>query len=524
MSHRKPVPVLVLTLASLPLLHAPALAQQYLDFDDDGFADLALGAPSESVDAGAKTSAGAHVEMAGTASGLSTTGSALWSQNSSGVLDSCEAQDLFASALASGDFNGDGRADLAVGIPGESLGSGKTAVGAVHVFYGSSSGLSATNDQFISEDTSAIEDTARAGDAFATALAVGDFDNDGFDDLAIGIPAKDVDNAVDAGSVHVIYGSSSGLTTSGDQVVTQNTPGVLDTAEASDRFGFALAAGDFNDDGFVDLAVGVPGEDDGSTSDAGALAIFPGSSSGLTVVGDLFYTQNTTNINDTSEAGDQYAFSLSAGDFNGDGKIDLAVGVPYEDVGSLADAGAVNVLLGSSSGLSTTNDQTWTQDVSGVDGTAGAGDIFGYALAHGNFNGDASDDLAIGAPNEDFGSVSDAGGVNVLYGSTASGLTATNDKFWSQSGSGIADDPEAGDHFAFALASADFDGDGFDDLACGVPDEDVGSATDAGAVNVLYGSSGGLVDSGDDFWTQDVGSIPGSSGAGDRLGAALPRR
>ena len=353
---------------------------------------------------------------------------------------------------------------------------------------------------------------------------MGDFDNDGFDDLAIGIPAKDVDNAVDAGSVHVIYGSSSGLTTSGDQVVTQNTPGVLDTAEASDRFGFALAAGDFNDDGFVDLAVGVPGEDDGSTSDAGALAIFPGSSSGLTVVGDLFYTQNTTNINDTSEAGDQYAFSLSAGDFNGDGKIDLAVGVPYEDVGSLADAGAVNVLLGSSSGLSTTNDQTWTQDVSGVDGTAGAGDIFGYALAHGNFNGDASDDLAIGAPNEDFGSVSDAGGVNVLYGSTASGLTATNDKFWSQSGSGIADDPEAGDHFAFALASADFDGDGFDDLACGVPDEDVGSATDAGAVNVLYGSSGGLVDSGDDFWTQDVGSIPGSSGAGDRLGAALPRR
>ncbi len=524
MTSRTYVSVLVLTLASLPLLGRLALAQQYLDFDDDGFADLALGAPSESVDAGGKASAGALIELPGTASGLSTTGSALWSQNSSGVLDSCEAQDLFASALASGDFNGDGRADLAVGIPGESLGSGKTGVGTVHVFYGSSSGLSATNDQFISEDTSAIEDTARAGDALATALAVGDFDNDGFDDLAIGIPGKDVDSAADAGSVHVIYGSSSGLTTSGDQVVTQNTPGVLDTSEAADRFGFALAAGDFNNDGFVDLAVGIPGEDDGGIADAGALAIFPGSSSGLTVVGDLFYTQDTTSINDTSETGDQYAFSLSAGDFNGDGKFDLAVGVPYEDLGSLADAGAVNILLGSSSGLSTANDQTWTQDVSSVDGTAGAGDNFGYALARGNFNGDASDDLAIGVPNEDLGSAGDAGGVNVLYGSTASGLTATNDQFWSQSGSGIADDPESADHFGFALCSADFDGDGFEDLACGVPDEDVGSTADAGAVNVLYGSSGGLVDSGDDFWTQDVGSIPGSSGAGDRFGAALPRR
>ena len=68
-------------------------------------------------------------------------------------------------------------------------------------------------------------------------------------------------------------------------------------------------------------------------------------------------------------------------DFNGDGRSDLAVGVPNENVGTVSDAGAVNVLYGGAAGLSATGNQFWHQDSSGVLNTAEATDLFGLALA-----------------------------------------------------------------------------------------------------------------------------------------------
>src|SRR5436309_10040561 len=67
-------------------------------------------------------------------------------------------------------------------------------------------------------------------------------------------------------------------------------------------------------------------------------------------------------------------------DFNGDGFADLAIGVPFEDVGVNSNAGAVNVLYGSSSGLTGTGDQFWTQDATGTDPSE-AGDNFGAFVA-----------------------------------------------------------------------------------------------------------------------------------------------
>src|SRR5205823_2487626 len=111
-------------------------------------------------------------------------------------------------------------------------------------------------------------------------------------------------------------------------------------------------------------------------------------------------------------------------DFNGDGISDLAVGDPFEDVGTASQAGAVNVLYGSATGLTDDGAQSWSRDTSGVKGNAQAMGHFGYSLAAGDLNGDGKADLAIGAPNETVGTVAGAGTVNVLYGSHK-GLTTT---------------------------------------------------------------------------------------------------
>jgi hypothetical protein len=185
-----------------------------------------------------------------------------------------------------------------------------------------------------------------------------DFNGDGAADLAIGTPGESLGAAESAGVVHVLYGSAGGLTATGSQLWSQDSPGVAGRAEAGDGFGSALAAGDFNGDGRAELAVGVPGEDQGR----GVAQVLGGSAAGLTARGSRLWSQATPGVAGVAEPGDGFGGQLAAGDLNGDGRADLAIAVASEDVGSAKDAGAVNVLYGSASGLTAAGNQLWTQN------------------------------------------------------------------------------------------------------------------------------------------------------------------
>jgi hypothetical protein len=265
---------------------------------------------------------------------------------------------LLPSAAHAGDFNNDGFADLAIGSPEEDLGA-VDAAGVVNVLPGSAAGLTAAGDQLWHQDRLTVLDTAEMGDQFGEAQATGDFDSDGFDDLAIGAYVDSVGAVAGAGVVNVLPGSAAGLTDAGNQLWHQNVAGIQETAEASDLFGAALAAGDFNGDGFADLAIGAPLDSVGAVARAGVVHVLLGSAAGLSDVGDQLWHQDVAGILDAAEVDDQFGSKLAAGDFNADGFADLAIGAHLESVGALATAGMVHVLLGSAAGLTAAGSQLW---------------------------------------------------------------------------------------------------------------------------------------------------------------------
>jgi hypothetical protein len=451
-----------------------------------------------------------------------------------------------AGAAANGDFNGDGFGDLAVGVPGEDVafaGFVSVNAGAVNVIYGGFAGLSVTagpgSQVWTRGNITSPESPGVPEDKFGSALAAGDFNGDGYSDLAVGAPGADhveflggggIQDAPDAGAVYVIYGSAAGLNggddeprawTQGSSDLNHDYGWAGDRVEAGDAFGSSLAAGDFNDDGFLDLAIGAPLEDVGqsNSANAGAVSVVFGGASGLAEgagPGVQFLHQDATGVEGAAETGDQFGFSLAAGNFGegdgGDTADDLAIGVPFESVQkdgrAVNQAGAVNVIYGSASaGLSATTavnpDEIWDEDTAGSG--ALAGNNFGFTLAAGAFSrprlGVATlDDLAVGVPGADISpneafptGVSDFGCVYALFArSDGTGLSATGRQRWHQNSPSIQDSVEAGDKFGSALAAGDFDGDRIDDLAVGAPLEDLGNVRDAGTVHVIFGAEGGL--------------------------------
>jgi len=419
---------------------------------------------------------------------------------------------------AGGDFNGDGRADLAIGAPFEGVGTVANA-GIVHIIYGlNAAGLNASGNQQWTQNSGGIADACEEGDQFGSALAVGDFDDDGFDDVVIGVPEESVNGQPGAGAIHVMYGSAIGIRSTRSKQFTQATAGVEDEPNQDDNFGGTLAVGDFDGDGYDDVAVSATFEDVSFVPDSGAVHIFYGSSTGLTATGNQFWSQDSAGILDECESGDRFGFSLAAGDFDGDGRDDLAIGSHLEDVGAAVNAGSVHVLYGSPSGITST-DQLWTQNTAGIADTSEIADLFGESLTAGDYNGDGYDDLIIGVPFESLGAASNCGAVHALYGSSLR-LRSTGSQFWHQNTAGIADAIADNELFGSELATGDFNNDNRDDLAIGVPLQEVNAIVGAGAVHIILGSAAKLTATGSQFWHQDSDGILEVAEA-DLFGSAL---
>ncbi len=428
-----------------------------------------------------------------------------------------EIEDLFGSALAGGDFNGDGRMDLAIGVPEEDVDTIEDA-GAVHVLYAESDGgFDLAGSQLWFEEPPI--GGAETGDEFGAALATGDFNRDDFDDLAIGIPGESSLTNDHVGMVTVLYGSPDGLSGAGVQWWHQETAGVPDDEEANDRFGAALATGDFDGDGWIDLAIGSPHEDVAQFDD-GAVTILHGSSSGLSAVEAGFLTDPFPSVEDSA----QFGFALAAGNLDNDGDDELAVGAPKTNVIGFSDAGQVTVYFGDQAGLSNLLVVSLFQgsEIYGepIEGWPGETNLFGNALACGNFNGDAFEDLVIAAPWDDEAGPALSGAVHVLHGSPT-GPTGIDDQIWHGDSLGLPVTADAMSWFGHAVGAGDLDGDGIDDLAVGIPLQDGPSAPHAGGVVTMLGGAGGLTAVDSRLLQQGFDGLSGLDELDDYFGAPI---
>ncbi|MBA3745478.1 FG-GAP and VCBS repeat-containing protein [Sporichthya sp.] len=407
------------------------------DFNGDRCADVAVGAPGENETTGAVT------VLYGSPIGLLTTGALLLTQNSPKLPDTAEPNDRFGAALTAGDFDGDGRADLAVGAPGETLGRGFGA-GTVAVLWGAPAGLGAGRaPSELRPGAGVVGGKAENGDAFGAALAAGDITGDKRDELIVGAPGEN-----GSGSIQVFPGGAAGFTKAGP-AYDRSTGGIAGKPAFGDAFGAAVAAGDFNGDGKADVAAGIPG----SNRSRGAVAVLYAGTDGLTGTGAQQWVQGVGGLVGVPAAGDRFGAVLATGRMSAGKHADLAIGIPGDAVATVSNAGAVQVLLGSASGLRSTGSKLLSQDTTGVGGNATTGDRFGSALAVRQIDGTGPASLIVGSPAEGTtGTTTQRCGAFTVFRETKKGPSGAGSQFWRLGLTGVQGAPAPGVFLGYTLA------------------------------------------------------------------------
>ncbi|MBO1333632.1 FG-GAP repeat protein [Streptomyces sp. VRA16 Mangrove soil] len=412
------------------------------DFNGDGYADLAVSASHAYVSGHAN--AGQIAVVYGGATG---THKVLLSQNSAGVPGTAESGDYFGADSAYGDFDGDGYDDLLVGAPGEDVGS-DTDGGTAAILWGSANGLTS--------GTTVADPRPSAHDGFGGPVEAGDFDGDGKDDLAIGANNKD--------TVDIFRGGVSRTTGPATRSVV-TVPVISDTGAGV----WNLHSGDANGDGKDDLIVNGYSKDDGYNANYW----LPGTSSGPSASGAVRLPEGIIT---------------DLGDTNSDGYDDIVVGDSWATVGGDTNSGAVSVIKGSASGPVTSSATKFTQDSSGVAGSAEKNDYFGQELDLGDVNGDGHLDLVVSADGENLTNGTDAGAVWVLYGKAdGTGITGTGSLYVDQNTPGVPNSNENYDYFGSDVHIDDLNGDGRGEVYVGAAGENGSN----GAVYPVYVNADG---------------------------------
>ncbi|MFQ6107772.1 MAG: ATPase domain-containing protein [Thermoplasmata archaeon] len=277
--------------------------------------------------------------------------------------------DRLGFALATGDVDNDGTYDdIIVGAPGYSSGDND---GAAFVYYGN------TDGSFTTQVNLSLVSAANERHGFS--LAKGDFNNDGYDDLAVGAPYYDSGS----GRVYIYFGTSSGLS-------SHQPPDLMyKNVSGAELFGWNITAGDFNGDGYDDLLVGAPSNDNSSTNDGRAYIFFGGD--GKDMDGD------GVDVDIEAETdGEQFGWSVAAGNVDGSSNDDAIVGAPTYNT----DKGRVYVYSAFTTPIETTPNATLAR---------GASEKLGSSVAVMNYDEDSYEDVLVGAPLNDSDSNADKG-------------------------------------------------------------------------------------------------------------------
>jgi hypothetical protein len=410
------------------------------------------------------------------------------------------------------DVNDDGYADAVIGSPGEDIGTA-TDAGDITVMYGHATGVTGTGAVEFDQNSTGVPGDNESGDQFGYATVSGDFNHDGFPDVAVSGNGQDTGSATNAGAIWVFYGSTAGLSPSNVQMITIDETGLgVSSPYSNSYFGEAMAVGDFNGDGYDDIAAGAVSRN---------VIIMFGSAQGINT------NQQSMDVlapgdNGIPSSNSTFGFSLSAGDVNGDGISDLAIGSPYDYTGLPYSVGSVAVVYGNASGqVGVSGSQRFTPDTAGVPGsshTFGAKDMpdsFGWQVVLADFNGDGKADLAIGAPGTPVVNTSsheDAGTVTVLY-SAAGKIGTTGATLITEDTTSMPGVPGTNDNFGAVLSAGDTNHDGKADLAIYSPGDTL--------VTVVRGGASGLSFSTAIGWTQNSTGVPGSTETGDDWGGSL---
>lgn len=388
-----------------------------------------------------------------------------------------------APARYAEDFNGDGYRDLVVGAPDATV-SGKTGAGAVVVLYGSAAGPGSAKKQLFSQNTAGVEGTAETDDGFGASVSSADLDADGYADLLVGAPYEDVPGDRTRGSVTVLWGGAQGLR---DSAVLPAPSPYEDGDSAGCAYGVGVSAAN---------PEAAPGR---------ARVAVAGRCASISLTGPFTRSGKPTGMG-LSVMATPSLDDVALGDLSGTGHpdvVDISVGL-----GDLPAGGVyVNPSEGSMSDpLPTDGDNVAIGDVDGD----GYGDLV---------IGDPSDNVVDGTPEEGTGH---KGGQIAVWRGGRNGIDTTAEPILiHQDTPGVPGAAESNDSFGADVSVADVNGDGYGDIAVGVPGENLGSLRDAGAVIIVPGRAGGPTGTGATSLSQDTVGVPGTAERGDSFGRTV---